>query len=55
MLTTDHHLAIQPPRPAWRDEYLRDVIALQKYADEVRDWQRSSPQRSLPTKLDSEA
>jgi hypothetical protein len=32
----------QPPRPQWRDEYLRDGPALFKHCKEVRAWQRRS-------------
>jgi|SRR5271166_4370425 len=33
---------VEVPRPTWRDEYLRDVAALEKHAKEAADWQRSS-------------
>jgi hypothetical protein len=31
------------PRPEWRDEFLHNLAALEKYADELRRWQPTSP------------
>jgi hypothetical protein len=38
-------VSIETPRPPWRDEYLHDVVALERHAKEVAAWQRSSSDR----------
>ncbi len=32
----------QPPPPEWRDEYLSDLLGLERYCKEMRAWQRRS-------------
>lgn len=32
----------QPPPPEWRDEYLSDLLGLERYCEELRAWQRRS-------------
>jgi len=36
------HSEIQAPRPPWREEYLRDLPALEQYCADLRTWQRNS-------------
>jgi hypothetical protein len=40
--TSEKRADIEAPRPQWRDEYLRDLPALERYSEEMRVWQRQS-------------
>jgi hypothetical protein len=42
MNTIEHPASAEAPHPPWRDEYFRDVAALEMYSEKVAAWQRNS-------------